>query len=386
MNIVHFTTGRINPAAAKVGLVNVIYWLAREQTHAGQAVSVVVMPQKTDYENVQNEAFQIREYGSPRLGGVSLDPECFEDIDKGRLNLDIAHLHGIWSPAMAMIGEKLHRRGIPYVVSSHGSFSPLLLKKPWIRKHVYRFVVGLRLANRAAFVHLHSPDEVLDAKSFGVTSKLVVAEQGINMGAIPDNPARDWLEKRYPHCKDTFKVVFLGRLDPWHKGVDLLLRATAIALRTAPDVTLFLIGPEKRRYRREIPKLISRLGLAERVVMAGPLYEPAEKYGALSSADCFALTSRFEGFPLTVLEAMGCGTPVIVTPGTNAAEIVRSGGAGTVCAPHPDAISTALLQMKSDESLRGTIRASARKAASQYTWARAAAVLTDAYAEARKGL
>jgi glycosyltransferase involved in cell wall biosynthesis len=362
-----------------VGLANVVYWLAQEQAQAGHDVTVAILPEKLTFKNSSDVRFRILEYKQPTLAGFAIDQQLFSDIDSGVLQIDIAHLHSLWVPAMVAVARKLQQRGIPYAVSSHGSFSPLLLKKPWLIKQAFRMFFGLRLANQAAFIHLHSADEIQDAKSFGVKSKLVVAEQGIDVSAIPAEPEREWFSTRYPQHGSKFKVVFLGRLDPWHKGIDLLLRATATALRTAPDIILFLVGPEKRRYRNAIPDLIAELGIKQNVLMVGPLYELADKYGALSSADCFALTSRFEGFPLTVLEAMACGTPVIVTPGTNAGGIVRSGHAGLVCAPEPEAIAAALLEMHADSSERQRMRERARQAAGQYTWAKAAALLIGAY-------
>jgi glycosyltransferase involved in cell wall biosynthesis len=379
MKIVHFAAGRVNPAAAKVGLVNVVYWLAREQAQAGNHVSVVVMPTTTDYENIQDAPFEILEYRRPTLGGFRIDRKLFDDIDKEKIQIDIAHLHSVWSPAMVTLGGELRKRGIPYVVSSHGSFSPILLKKPRLLKQGFRILCGLGLANHSAFVHLHSSDEVQDAISFGVKAPLVIAEQGIESSAIPTNSPRDWFVKNYPQYQGTFKILFLGRLDPWHKGIDLLLRATAIALKTAPDITLFLMGPEKRRYRTEIPALIEQLGIGERVVLTGPIYAPGKKYSAMASADCFALTSRFEGFPLTVLEAMVCGTPVIITPGTNAAGIVQAGEAGLICEPDPVSIAKALLDLKCDSSKRTQMGRSGAAAALQYTWHRTADTLLKAY-------
>ena len=384
MNIVHFSAGRINPTAAKVGSTNMIYWLAREQELAGHDVSVVVVPEKIKYENVQGESFAIREYAMLRRKGFAVDPKLFEDIDQGRLKIDVAHLHSLWSPAMVTIAAGLRKRGIPYVISSHGSFAPMLLRKPLILKHIFRFLFGLRLANGASFVHLHSQDEIGDARSFGVKTKLVVAEQGIDKSSLPAELPRDWFKRHYPLDEGKFKIVFLGRLDPWHKGIDLLLHGLKIALHQAPDLRLYLIGPEKQRYKHVIPELVAQLGISERVVLAGPLYEPAEKFAALASADCFALTSRFEGFPLTVLEAMACGTPLIVTPGTNATEIVRSSGAGIACSADPDAIAHALLEMRSNAAERSAMRQRGQQAAAQYTWARSAAILLEAYASVRR--
>lgn len=379
MNIVHFAAGRINPSAAKDGASNVIYWLARAQSLAGHHVTIVVLPKRTDFPNAQDPNLSFREYRRPSLAGFAIDRKLFRDIDSGNLPIDIAHLHGLWGGEMVAVGSGLRRRGIPYVMSSHGGFGSGLRALMRVRKLIFRRVFGVPLANHAAFIHVHSQGEVQAARDYGVRRNLVIAEQGVNVDDIPLEPRRDWFSRNFPNQEKTFKIVYLGRLDPWNKGIDELLRGLAIALRTRPDISLFLIGPEKRRYRTEIPTLIAELGIGDRVIMPGPLYAPEEKYGALASADCFILPSRSEGFPLTVLEAMGCGTPVIVSAETNTGGVVCGCGAGMVCEISAEGIAHCLLAISSDPAAQLEMRANARRGAEKYTWARSAGILLEAY-------
>jgi len=386
MNIVHFTTGRINPAAAKVGLVNVIYWLADAQVKAGHRVTVVVLPEKLDYENTREATFAIREYPHALRGGFIVDRQLLSDIDHGTLKIDIAHLHGVWNLEIAAIGAALHKRGIPYVVSSHGSFAPLILRKQMLLKYSFRALRGLPLVNNASFVHLHSENEIKDARSFGVRSATVVAEQGFNAGSIPPKLSSDWLSEKYPEHKDAFKMVFLGRLDPLVKGIDLLLDGFSRALpKIGDDVALFLIGPEKRKYKSKVPGWIAKFGLKNRVIFVGPLYDPAEKFSALASADIFVLTSRFEGFPLTVLEAMACGTPVLVTPGTNASGIINTNDAGIVCSGDAESISRAIIRAVSNPVQLSAMGARGRRVIEGLTWEKTASVLEIGYINAVNG-
>ncbi len=110
-------------------------------------------------------------------------------------------------------------------------------------------------------------------------------------------PARRWTGA--PH------LVTVGRLDPV-KGFDLLLRALA-STRAAPTLDIIGEGPA----RRELERLVRALGLAERVRFRGFATNP---YPMVSAADGFVLSSRSEGFPNTVLEALALGAPVIATP------------------------------------------------------------------------
>lgn len=100
-------------------------------------------------------------------------------------------------------------------------------------------------------------------------------------------------------------LVAVGRYEPV-KGFDLLAEALA---RTAADFRLTILGDGPDRAAFEA--LIDRLGLRPRVRLVG--YQ-ANPYPYLAEADGFVLSSRSEGFPNVVLEALACGTPVVATP------------------------------------------------------------------------
>ena len=385
MHIVHFSGGRINPAAAKVGSVNVIYWLALEQAKAGHRVSVIVLPEKRNYESIEDAGFTILEYGSPACAGFVIDKQMLRDIDSGAIKIDIAHLHGVWNPTVAMLASALRKRRIPYVVTSHGSFSPGIRQRQALRKWGFKLLFGLPLVNKSLFVHIHTQDETKDAQDFGVTAPIVVAEQGFSADAIPSGLEPAWLARRFPEHRNSFKLIFLGRLDPWHKGIDHLLEAVALARTQVTNIVLFLVGPEKRRYKSEIPKLIEKLNLKGHAVLVGPLYDPHEKYSALASADLFVLTSRFEGFPLAVLDAMACGVPILVTRGTNAGGMLAGNEAGIVCEGDPKEIAAAIVKAASTKDELRSMAARGLELVKNQTWERAAAFLLDEYSRRLKG-
>jgi len=383
MRIVHFSAGRINPYAAKVGSVNVIYWLAREQAKLENEVDIVIMPAKRDYPNVDTDEFRILEYPPATFGGFRLPPSLVYDIKQGRLRIDIAHLHGIYVPQMIAVAKLLRKLNIPYVVSTHGSLSPLILKRGSVlAKKLFKTLFIHSYLNEASFIHVHSRGELKDAKWFGLRKPIVIAEHGFDWEIFPkDSLDSEWLARRFPEHKRNFKLIFLGRLDPYTKGIDLLLYAFAEALKQQRDITLFLVGPPKRRYKNVIPTLIRRLGIEKNVVLVGPLYDPIEKYSAIASSDVFVLTSRYEGFPLTIYEAMACGKPLIVTPGTNAAEWVEKHNLGWVSNATPDSIADAILEAYTSRHKLTAMGGRAKDVVRAFTWRRTAQILEKAYLE-----
>jgi glycosyltransferase involved in cell wall biosynthesis len=104
-------------------------------------------------------------------------------------------------------------------------------------------------------------------------------------------------------------ALFCGRLDIFHKGLDRLLDEFA----SSRGWTLVLVGPDQDGSLAALHALASRDGVADRVVFAGQRTGLA-LHEALAAADVFVLLSRWEGFPITLLEAFGQGTPAVVSP------------------------------------------------------------------------
>jgi glycosyltransferase involved in cell wall biosynthesis len=111
------------------------------------------------------------------------------------------------------------------------------------------------------------------------------------------------------------RLLAIGRLT-WQKGFDLLIDAIAMCERTKPHLTILGEGP----LRAEIERMAIHKGLGGRVELVGFQANPYRYFGR---ADALILSSRYEGFPNVVLEALACGLPVISTPASGVPEIIE---------------------------------------------------------------
>src|SRR5215216_7070671 len=143
-------------------------------------------------------------------------------------------------------------------------------------------------------------------------------------------------------------VVAVGRLHPV-KGYDLLIQAFARCAEEHPDWSLAILGEGEERGRLEA--LADELGVADRVGMPGRVKNLTK---LLRQADLFVMSSRYEGLPIALLEAMACGLPVISTDCSGGPrEIVRDGVDGVLVAPEDvGALGTAMGRLMSDGGQR----------------------------------
>ena len=165
---------------------------------------------------------------------------------------------------------------------------------------------------------------------------------------------------------DSFVVAAMGRLDR-QKGFDLLLEAFAGLDREFPRWALHIYGQGDEHER--LSDMITALGLQGRAVLRGRTPDPA---AALAACDIFVLSSRYEGFPNVLLEAMVQGRPVIAADcPMGPAEIVRDGENGLLIpANDPETLRRALRLLMRDAALRDRLGRAARAVRDDYDPAR----------------
>ena len=181
-------------------------------------------------------------------------------------------------------------------------------------------------------------------------------------------------------------IVAAGRLTA-QKGFDRLIDAFAQIAGDHPAWRVRICG--KGELRRRLERQVDRAGLTGRVELAGAVKDMG---AAMAHASVFVLSSRAEGFPLILLEAMGKGlAPVAFDCRTGPADIIDDRRNGLLVPDGDvDALAAAMSEMMADEDLRRRCAAAARDTVREYDMATAIgprweALLDDVYARANAG-
>ncbi len=222
--------------------------------------------------------------------------------------------------------------GRPVIVSEHIDPGRYRIKPMWnlLRRWVYPF------ADRVVVL----TERVLEFFPASLRPRLEVIPNPVLKPASGDAPGLE--------LPPGPRVVAMGRLAE-QKGFDILLKAFAQLKDRHPDWSLVLLG--EGELRRPLELLRDSLGLTDRVRLAGRVEGPE---AVLARSDLFVLSSRFEGFPMALCEAMAAGLPVISTDcPTGPREIVRPGLDGILVPPEdPAALAAAMDRLMTDSGER----------------------------------
>ena len=219
----------------------------------------------------------------------------------------------------------------PDVIHSH--LAACIYAAPWVFFHpvkmvhtihtdpkhegnIYRRIVLWFLfhTNRAIPVALSQLNQRMISKYFHISERKVkIIHNPIQLNKFHS-------EKRNNQDQKQIRFINVGRLT-WQKNLIFLLDVFHKLHNFYPDISLMIVGDGPEREKLE--KTVTRLQIDDSVVFTGEV-QKIEDY--LASADIFILTSIYEGLPLSILEAMASGLPIIASDVGGIRDIVKENG------------------------------------------------------------
>jgi len=158
-------------------------------------------------------------------------------------------------------------------------------------------------------------------------------------------------------------IVSMGRLDQY-KGFDKLIEAFAQNYKKFPQWSLVILGEGPQR--NQLESYAHELGISSRIHFPGQIHEP---HATLQQADIYVLSSKYEGFPNALLEAMSCGLAVISFDcPTGPSDIIRNEQDGLLIPPEDvKALIKAIEDLMGDENKRQRLGAQARSVMERFS-------------------
>ena len=321
--------GDIDPALG--GSVEAARQLSHALGHLGHRPELVTLrPPREEWSAAWSGAVHCAGPASTRY---LYSPRFADWVSAHGSNYDAIVIHGLWRYTSVGAWRGLYGRGIPYFVFAHGMLDPYFRHAyPW--KHAQKKICWLaaesRVVRDAQGVLFTCEEERLRARA--TFRPYQCRERVVGLGIA--RPTGDSAKQRqafldaYPRLCGTRIILFLGRIHP-KKGCDLLIEAFARVAHRDPLLQLVIAGPDECGWQTDLVRLAAKMGVGPRVTFAGPLYGEL-KWGALHSAEVLALPSHAENFGLSVVEALACGVPALISNEVNIWREIDADGAGLV--------------------------------------------------------
>lgn len=273
---------------------------------------------------------------------------------------DLVVFEGFYFSKYVHIASTLRKQNIPYVIVPRSS-----LTRQGQRNTIYNRLKKF-LANTLMFNKY--------AKNALAIQYLTKAEQSDsgdkwnkNSFIVPNGFVTPKIKKE-TFSKNGIKIVYIGRLTNYQKGLDELLKACLKekGYLEKNKITINLYGPT-RHNSKDISDFIDKNDMKTIVSLHNEVIGK-EKEQILLESDLFILPSRFEGHPMGLIEALSYGLPCLVSPGSNMMDEVLTEDAGWGCLTDANDIALKLRQVFDEKNGLYQKSINARNLSKRYNW------------------
>ena len=303
MKIIHFTLGKVNPDSSN-GINRVIEGLAKygnKEKKINVKVVCFKANQKEKRKDYARDGFQVIVFNSfLSVMGYFI---------KNKNNIDIVHMHNVWSVYNVFLSQIFLYISIPYIITIHaGLMDDRVKKSNYFAKLLFQFLFQKKHLDRANGLHAIAKEEVKKIKEFTSNQNIFLIPNGIDIESIK--------LPKYKHRNKKILLGYLGRLSK-EKNIKGIIKALSLLDEDIlKKIVLVIIGPKNNNYAVECIKLAKDLGLNKQIIFSDKV-NSKDKWSKLSELDLYIQTSFSEGASLTILEALYSKLPAIISRSCN---------------------------------------------------------------------
>lgn len=270
---------------------------------------------------------------------------------------DMIHLHGLWSPFLAVVGLAARIKKVPFVISPHGCLEPWALNHKRFKKQVALWLYQSSVLRAASMFMVTSEQECQSVRRLKLNQPVAIVPIGVD---LPNH-----FESRSNVNLRTF--LFLSRIHP-QKGLLDFVEAWAVVRQSGWRIVI--AGDDEGSHRSQVESLIRQKGLQADFSWVGFVTGEA-KQACFKHADVFVLPTYSENFGIAIAEALAYGLPVITTTGAPWAGLLTN-HCGWWVEPGVPGIASALSQALacSPDELKAMGQRGRKWVAEQYSWSK----------------
>lgn len=282
---------------------------------------------------------------------------------------DLIVVEQFYCYAKTTIPRQLMNSDIPYIIVPRGELTAAAQNRKSLKKKIFNFFYYIKFARKATAIQYLTEQEKSDSGEKWNPQSLIIP----NGVMLP----HEWKKE---FTKDGINAIVIGRIEPYQKGLDLLIEACSNCISEIKnaEMKIQIYGPDRVGRLAEMQKLVADKELDGIISFHEGIYGE-EKERVLLNADVFIIPSRFEGHPTALIEALSYGLPALVTTGANMRSEIEEYNAGWGSDITASSIQSAIIKMIDERKTFETKGMNARRLSQNYSWSSLSKISHEKY-------
>lgn len=339
------------------GVANAVVNYA-ETIHIKHGTATVITPRYPHI--VDNYPFEVYRYSSAKMTtkmpfrvGNPFSPILLNELRAK--DFDLLHVHSPFASSVMAREITLGRKSrIPTILTYHTKFNidiDKYVRIPGFNKIAKGFM--LNNINSADEVWTVSNGTIENLREIGYEGEIIIMPNGTDFKKGKSSPEEIAEIDRIYCLKDEFILLFVGRI-MWYKNLEIILDSLKNLSDSGYNFKAFFIGEGPDRF--SVEHYAKSLGIYDRTVFTGAIYDRKKVKAFFSRADLFMFPSTFDTSGLVVKEAAACGCPSILTDGSCAAEDVEDGISGLLSEENSDDFTKQIVMYMKNPKLQRKLK------------------------------
>lgn len=341
MKVIQVTHGRVNPDGDN-GITRTVYSINKYMPKHVDNEIISFDDTVRSKKNIQRSCGLNVELYPRKLIGIS--PEL-----KNKITLDkncLYHFHLMWMTDKNFLARELLAQGLSYIITTHAAYTPDRIDS--LKKKIAMNSFELAFLKGAKAIHALCEEEKYILRELGLENDIFVIPNGISDNEFTKINEAKLLSNPYDDKK--FNIVWVGRVRPDKNILGIVKSISLLPTKYKKNIVMNIVGSFVKSYIDEVKRLIKSLNLEDNIIIHGPKFD-LDKYNFIEKADLYLQPSFSEGISFSILDALACGTPTIISRQCNMNYYIKY-NAFEVIEPYAEDIASKIIELYESEEKR----------------------------------